>query len=137
MSMLKLRQHLFWRAPFPLSLTLNVCNDIHCEKKHQKELSVTLNFESLLCRFLYSDRTKTQTNKKFILKFFFQEKIAKTACMSSCKHIATRMLDFVMDNEVRTVTLGSLGQFNLDLIQCECELTYVLCQIESNTSSSV
>ncbi|KAK3587474.1 hypothetical protein CHS0354_003611 [Potamilus streckersoni] len=47
------------------------------------------------------------------------EKVAKTACMSSCKHIATRLKEFLIDNDVRGMTMGSLHQFNLDLIQCE------------------
>ncbi|XP_060073280.1 exocyst complex component 6B-like [Ylistrum balloti] len=47
------------------------------------------------------------------------EKIAKTACMSACKHIANNLLEFIRDNELKQMTLGALQQFNLDLIQCE------------------
>ncbi|CAI9733086.1 exocyst complex component 6B-like isoform X1 [Octopus vulgaris] len=47
------------------------------------------------------------------------EKVARTACMSACKHIACSLMDFVMDNDVKQVTMGALQQFNLDLIQCE------------------
>lgn len=48
-----------------------------------------------------------------------QEKVAKTSCMSACKHVATSLLNFLMDNNVRQVSMGALQQFNLDLIQCE------------------
>ncbi|KAL3863861.1 hypothetical protein ACJMK2_005588 [Sinanodonta woodiana] len=54
-----------------------------------------------------------------IWKDIVPEKVAKTACMSSCKHIATRLKECLIDNDVRTMTMGSLHQFNLDLIQCE------------------
>ncbi|XP_071168991.1 exocyst complex component 6B-like isoform X6 [Mytilus edulis] len=47
------------------------------------------------------------------------EKVAKTACMSACKHIANSLKEFLLDNEIRQLTMGSLQQFNLDLIQCE------------------
>ncbi|CAG2212646.1 EXOC6 [Mytilus edulis] len=47
------------------------------------------------------------------------EKVAKTACMSACKHIANSLKEFLLTNEIRQLTMGSLQQFNLDLIQCE------------------
>ncbi|XP_061171334.1 exocyst complex component 6B-like [Saccostrea echinata] len=47
------------------------------------------------------------------------EKVAKTSCMSACKHVATSLMEFIMDNNVKHVTMGALQQFNLDLIQCE------------------
>lgn len=47
------------------------------------------------------------------------EKVARTACMSACKHIASSLMDFVLDNDVKQITMGALQQFNLDLIQCE------------------
>ncbi|XP_041370054.1 exocyst complex component 6B-like [Gigantopelta aegis] len=47
------------------------------------------------------------------------EKVARTACMSACQHIASVMMTFLQDNEVRQITMASLQQFNLDLIQCE------------------
>lgn len=28
-------------------------------------------------------------------------------------------MDFVLDNDVKQITMGALQQFNLDLIQCE------------------
>lgn len=51
--------------------------------------------------------------------FLQQEKVAKTSCMSACKHVATSLMNFLMDNNIKQVTMGALQQFNLDLIQCE------------------
>ena len=51
-----------------------------------------------------------------------QEKVAKTACMSACKHIAASLKDFLLDNNVTQMTLPALMQFSLDLVQCEGEL---------------
>ena len=50
---------------------------------------------------------------------FLQEKVAKTACMSACKHIAVSLKDFLLDNNVTQMTLPALMQFSLDLVQCE------------------
>ncbi|KAK3094794.1 hypothetical protein FSP39_006322 [Pinctada imbricata] len=47
------------------------------------------------------------------------EKVAKTSCMSACKHIANCMMNFLLDNDIRQMSMGSLQQFNLDVIQCE------------------
>jgi len=46
-------------------------------------------------------------------------KVAQTACMSACKHIAMSLMDFLMDDSIKLVTHGALEQFNLDVIQCE------------------
>lgn len=46
-------------------------------------------------------------------------KVAQTACHSGCKHIASSLMNFLMDEEVKCVSPGALEQFNLDLIQCE------------------
>ena len=46
-------------------------------------------------------------------------KVAQTACHSACKHIASSLMNFVMDEEEKCVSPGALEQFNLDLIQCE------------------
>ena len=54
-----------------------------------------------------------------IVLFLQQEKVAKTSCMSACKHVATSLMNFLMDNNIKQVTMGALQQFNLDLIQCE------------------
>ncbi|XP_076317058.1 exocyst complex component Sec15 isoform X3 [Tachypleus tridentatus] len=47
------------------------------------------------------------------------DKVAQTACMSSCKYIASSLVEFLMDEDVKHVSMGALQQFNLDLIQCE------------------
>ena len=46
-------------------------------------------------------------------------KVAQTACHSACKHISNSLMNFLMDEEVKAISLGALEQFNLDLIQCE------------------
>ncbi|RUS81404.1 hypothetical protein EGW08_010842, partial [Elysia chlorotica] len=46
-------------------------------------------------------------------------KVAKTACMSACQHIAVRLKALLEDNEIRQVSMGALQQFNLDVMQCE------------------
>ncbi|XP_060593248.1 exocyst complex component 6B-like isoform X2 [Ruditapes philippinarum] len=51
------------------------------------------------------------TNKK--------EKVAKTACMSACKHIAQSLMDFLLDNNVQLMTPYALQQFNRDVTECE------------------
>ncbi|XP_045189353.2 exocyst complex component 6B-like isoform X3 [Mercenaria mercenaria] len=48
-----------------------------------------------------------------------EEKVAKTACMSACKHIAQSLMDFLLDNNVQLMTPHALQQFNLDITQCE------------------
>ncbi|XP_013391854.1 exocyst complex component 6B isoform X2 [Lingula anatina] len=50
---------------------------------------------------------------------FINDKVARTALMSACKHLAQRMMDFLLDNEVKAISLGALHQLNLDLMQCE------------------
>ena len=57
-----------------------------------------------------------------ILISYLQEKVAKTACMSACKHIATSLKDFLLDNNVTQMTIPALMQFSLDLVQCEGKL---------------
>jgi hypothetical protein len=46
-------------------------------------------------------------------------KVAQTACLSACKHIASSLLNFLIDEEVKCISWGVLQQFNLDLLQCE------------------
>lgn len=46
-------------------------------------------------------------------------KVAQTACHSACKHIASSLMNFLMEEEVKAISPGALEQFNLDLIQCE------------------
>lgn len=46
-------------------------------------------------------------------------RIAQGACMSACKHIAQSLRDMLLSEDVKALSLGSLEQFNLDLMQCE------------------
>lgn len=45
--------------------------------------------------------------------------LAQGACMSACKHIAQSLSDLLLSSDVKSLSLGGLEQFNLDLIQCE------------------
>ncbi|KAL4231929.1 Exocyst complex component 6 [Mactra antiquata] len=47
------------------------------------------------------------------------EKVAKTACMSACKHIANSLMNFLLDNNIQQLTHYALQQFSLDVLQCE------------------
>nr|XP_042129495.1 exocyst complex component 6B isoform X9 [Peromyscus maniculatus bairdii] len=49
----------------------------------------------------------------------FKGKVAQTACMSACKHLATSLMQLLLEAEVRQLTLGALQQFNLDVRECE------------------
>uniref|UniRef100_A0A803SKV1 Exocyst complex component n=1 Tax=Anolis carolinensis TaxID=28377 RepID=A0A803SKV1_ANOCA len=46
-------------------------------------------------------------------------KVAQTACMSACKHLATSLMQLLLEAEVRQLSLGALQQFNLDVAECE------------------
>lgn len=47
------------------------------------------------------------------------EQIAQGACMSACKHIAQSLSEKLLSEDVKSLSIGALEQFNLDLIQCE------------------
>lgn len=47
------------------------------------------------------------------------QRVAQGACMSACKHIAQSLRDILLSEDVKSLSLGALMQFNLDLIQCE------------------
>lgn len=46
-------------------------------------------------------------------------KVAQTACLSSCKFISSRLLNILLEEDVKAISHGFLQQFNLDLMQCE------------------
>ncbi|XP_037075604.1 LOW QUALITY PROTEIN: exocyst complex component 6B-like [Pollicipes pollicipes] len=46
-------------------------------------------------------------------------KVAQTACMSACQHVARALLALLLGEEVKQVSTGALQQLNLDVIQCE------------------
>lgn len=58
--------------------------------------------------------------------FVFQGKVAQTACMSACKHLATSLMQLLLEAEVRQLTLGALQQFNLDVRECERKTVNIL-----------
>lgn len=39
--------------------------------------------------------------------------------MSVCKHIADTLKSFLVDDDVKQLSVGALQQVNLDLVQCE------------------
>ncbi|KAM4536648.1 exocyst complex component 6B isoform 1-T1 [Odontesthes bonariensis] len=46
-------------------------------------------------------------------------KVAQTACMSTCKHISTSLMQLLLDPEVRQISMGALHQLNTDVRECE------------------
>ena len=55
------------------------------------------------------------------LSVSLQGKVAQTACMSACKHLSTSLMQMLLDTELKQISMGAIQQFNLDVIQCECE----------------
>jgi len=45
--------------------------------------------------------------------------VAQEACRSACDHIAKSLLDFMLSEDVKQISMGALQQVNLDAIQCE------------------
>ncbi|XP_053165463.1 exocyst complex component 6 isoform X2 [Hemicordylus capensis] len=46
-------------------------------------------------------------------------KVAQTACMSACQHLSTSMMQMLLDNDLKQISMGAIQQFNLDVMQCE------------------
>ncbi|XP_027200998.2 exocyst complex component Sec15 isoform X2 [Dermatophagoides pteronyssinus] len=46
-------------------------------------------------------------------------KVAQTACLSACKFISSRLLNILLEDDIKSISHGFLQQFNLDLMQCE------------------
>lgn len=46
-------------------------------------------------------------------------KVAQEACKSACDHIAKSLLEFMLSEDVKQISMGALHQINLDTIQCE------------------
>lgn len=46
-------------------------------------------------------------------------KVAQTACLSACKYISSKLLNILLEEDVKAISHGFLQQFNLDLVQCE------------------
>lgn len=48
-----------------------------------------------------------------------QGRVAQTACMSACQHVAKSLMAMLLSEDVKQMSLAALEQVNLDLIQCE------------------
>lgn len=48
--------------------------------------------------------------------------MAQVACKSACCHIAKAILDILISDDLKQISMGALQQVNLDTIQCEREL---------------
>ncbi len=42
--------------------------------------------------------------------------------MSACQHMARTLMDLLLSETIKQVSLGALQQVNLDIIQCERKL---------------
>ena len=49
----------------------------------------------------------------------FQKKVAQNACLTACRHIADILMDLLLSDDVKSISMGALQQVNLDVIQCE------------------
>lgn len=48
-----------------------------------------------------------------------QVRVAQTACMSACQHIAKSLMAMLLSEDVKQMSLAALEQVNLDVMQCE------------------
>nr|CAG4650760.1 EOG090X01NK [Simocephalus serrulatus]SVE94087.1 EOG090X01NK [Simocephalus serrulatus] len=48
-----------------------------------------------------------------------KEHVAQNACLTACRHIAEILMDLLLSDDVKSVSMGALQQVNLDVIQCE------------------
>lgn len=55
----------------------------------------------------------------YLILLIFQLRVAQTACMSACQHIAKSLLAMLLSENVKQMSLAALEQLNLDVIQCE------------------
>ncbi|KAG7175723.1 Exocyst complex component 6B-like 1 [Homarus americanus] len=46
-------------------------------------------------------------------------RVAQTACMSACQHVAKSLMAMLLSEDVKQMSLAALEQVNLDVIQCE------------------
>ncbi|CAF0744514.1 unnamed protein product [Brachionus calyciflorus] len=47
------------------------------------------------------------------------DKLAQTACVSACRHIAQSLMSQIVSPNVKSISFGAIEQLNLDLMQCE------------------
>lgn len=59
---------------------------------------------------------------------FWQVRVAQTACMSACQHVAKSLMSMLLSEDVKQMSLAALEQVNLDVIQCERMLEALLFQ---------
>lgn len=55
----------------------------------------------------------------------FQVRVAQTACMSACQHVAKSLMAMLLSEDVKQMSLAALEQVNLDVIQCERNYSFV------------
>lgn len=55
-------------------------------------------------------------------------RVAQTACMSACQHVAKSLMSMLLSEDVKQMSLAALEQVNLDVIQCERMLEALLFQ---------
>nr|SVE85342.1 EOG090X01NK [Daphnia pulicaria] len=48
-----------------------------------------------------------------------KEHVAQNACLTACRHIAEILMDLLLSDDVKSISMGALQQVNLDVIQCE------------------
>jgi hypothetical protein len=51
-----------------------------------------------------------------------KEHVAQNACLTACRHIAEILMDLLLSDDVKSISMGALQQVNLDVIQCERKL---------------
>ena len=51
-----------------------------------------------------------------------QEHVAQNACLTACRHMAQVLMDLLLNEEAKQISMGALQQVNLDVIQCERKL---------------
>lgn len=54
-----------------------------------------------------------------VIDLCYQEHVAQNACLTSCRHIAQILMDLLLNEDVKQISMGALQQVNLDVIQCE------------------
>ena len=53
------------------------------------------------------------------MNFKLKSKLAQTACISACKHVAVSLMNNMTNPDIKSISFGAIEQLNLDLLQCE------------------
>nr|CAG4646059.1 EOG090X01NK [Macrothrix elegans] len=48
-----------------------------------------------------------------------KEHVAQNACLTACRHMAQMVMDLLLSEDIKSISMGALQQVNLDVIQCE------------------